>query len=118
MTALQRLPDWQKRLAAELRHSERMPFHAWQNNCGLFTARCVEAITGKFIDRHQWKRTPHETFAALGFEEVAPLMARAGDVVEFESAAGVCIGDRCAFMGAEGLTLVSLGRVHGSWRVG
>jgi hypothetical protein len=42
-----RLPDWPARLDAYLRSRRDMPFAWGSNDCGMFAAGAVEAITGE-----------------------------------------------------------------------
>lgn len=46
MTAITRLPDWRSRLTVHLQTVARNPFDYGQHDCALFTASCVEAMTG------------------------------------------------------------------------
>ena len=90
--------DWRARLSAVIEVRRRVPFSD-ENNCGMFLADCVEAMTG--VDLAAPYRGKFSTLAeaiemlradgyadlcaylAAHFEEIHPAFARAGDLVAF-----------------------------------
>jgi hypothetical protein len=96
---MQRLPDWQRRLANTISTAHHVPF-AWGTwDCALAACRLIHAVTG--VDPAESYRGKYAdeagaiailgasdlgTFAAsvaasYGMEEVPPLLARRGDLV-------------------------------------
>lgn len=136
--ALTRLPDWPERLHAAVAAGPRR-FRWGRDDCALWVARCVEAMTGvDLAARYRGRYTSaagaaealeangHTTLAeavtaALG-PPVRPALARRGDVVEVLAATG------CALAIVTGPVAVSAGpagpvAVHRrcwvrAWRVG
>ncbi len=88
-----RLPDWQSRLASCIKDRSKIPFAWGSQDCALFAADCVQAISGNdpalglrgtYQDARGAARVMKDglrTIAAerLG-EEISPLLAQAGDV--------------------------------------
>ena len=102
-----RHPDWQKRLIAYLSQVRARPFKTGRHDCTLFSAGCVEAMTGVDLARgFRGYRTPregqrmlerkgftdHVDLIASQLEECRPLMARPGDVAIIEPASGLSVG--------------------------
>lgn len=97
MTALERLPDWRARLAAELDRQRRLPFVWGKQDCALgLAAGAVEAVTGTDL-RRGWRgkysgaRSAAKALRAAGWESLAEavasilpetpvLFARVGDI--------------------------------------
>lgn len=126
---------WERRLEAVLDDWRDRP-HGWGSACIDFAADAVLAVSGRNLASELglplrgareaaalYRRLGANTLdgavtAVLG-EPVPPLMARRGDVVEamLDSALGVCLGDRAAFLGSRGLIELPLAAASRAWRV-
>lgn len=141
---LERFADWPQRLAQFFLERRAQPFRWGKNDCGLFAADAVLAITGVDLaaDLRQTYRTEHESkwIVGDGLEELAVRiaaahdipqetnwrLARRGDVVLGELALGPTLGVvgldgmTVCFPGAEGLRSLPLAglRVKYVWRIG
>lgn len=146
MSPLQRREDWPEQLAALITDRMHTPFRWGTNDCALFAADAVLAITGtdlaavwrgQYADeqgaRSMRSASGHlasgDIVAALHDmghrhlgESVPPLMARRGDVVLVEHDAGhslaVCVGSVAAAPGRRGLVMVERAAWRYAWRVG
>lgn len=129
-----RLPGWERRLAAWLQ-AQRDIHYDWRRHCLIFCAGAVRAVTGKDLARGRRGRasTKHgalRRLKALGFDSPAALIdsllparapgfARRGDLVmDADGIPGVCLGDRAAYAGPEGLAIVPGRRWVRAWTVG
>ena len=129
-----RLPDWQARLGALLDARRTMPFAWGSNDCCLFAADCVQAVTG--IDPALGLRQYNDAAGAarmlarlggvrgagnalLGVS-VGALFARVGDIGEVQvgqrEALGVCNGDGWLAVGEVGLVALPLSNAVRAWR--
>lgn len=122
-----RVRDWRSRLNAMIEDRRRIPFSE-ENNCAVFLADCVQAMTG--VDHAKPFRGQYKTlaqalvllrragyadlcaFLSAHFDEIPPAMARAGDLMAFPSdetgwAGGVVNGETVTVLGREGI-----GSVH------
>lgn len=131
-----RLPDWQRRLEAFARERARMAFSWGINDCALFAADAVEAITGQRLceelrghkDARAALRTLRQAGGVRGVatralgEPVSVLMARIGDVVVIQAgkreALAVCNGGTAMAPGPHGVVHVSMAQARVAWRVG
>lgn len=125
--ALKRVRDWRSRLSDVIEERRRVPFSE-ENNCALFLADCVAAMTGVDLAadyRGKFKSLAeaiillrksgyHDLCAFLEkhLDEIPPAMARAGDVMAFPTeqtgwAGGIVNGERVTVMGEAGLGTVS-----------
>lgn len=131
-----RCDDWLERLWAEVDAWKSEPFEYGRNDCCLFAARCVDAMTGsdwveELRGHYHDKRTAAVYIkeaggveagatARLG-EPVPRLLARRGDVclVETETGPGlaVCVGAHAVGPGADRQYSVPLSAVLKAWRV-
>ena len=137
MTSLKRSRDWRAKLSATIEERRRVPFSE-NNNCGLFLADCVAAMTGVDLaaDYRGKFRSTAEAIILLrraGFadlcafltdhlEEIPPAMARAGDVVAFPSdqsgwAGGIVNGERVTVMNERGLATVTRDGASRAFRI-
>lgn len=114
-----------------------MPFSYGQNDCALFVADCLEAVTG--VDfAAPYRGLYHTAAAALrvlrddGYsdlcalvaahlEEIPPAMARAGDVMAFPAeetdwALGIVNGERVTVLHLNGLGTVARERAERAFR--
>jgi len=137
MLGLSRLPDWQLRLQEFVRARQSAPFQWGENDCCMFAADAVLAVTG--VDPALHLRgsysTAQEAASILrdygGIENlvtafmgppVPVLMARVGDLVSVEIegrvAVGVCNGTTVIGPSPSGLATASWNAGRSAWRVG
>jgi hypothetical protein len=131
-----RRPDWQLRLEAFVSGRQAQPFAWGVNDCAVFAADAVEALTG---ERH-WPHLrglptarvalrvlrEHGGLAAMATQSLgAPLppgYAGVGDLVLVtvgrHEALGICNGGTVLGPGAEGVVAVSMAVARAAWRVG
>ncbi len=138
--------DWQSRMSRALAARRETPFAWGRHDCALFACDVAEAVCG--IDfaaplrgRYGTKRGAYavlDDFAGGGLEqaaekiasdhgcaEVAPLMARRGDIMLAEIsvdgapgvALGICVGERIAFAAGRGFAQLPLVKARRAWRV-
>lgn len=138
MTPGARLPDWQSRLTGYLAETAREGFRFGSNDCALFAAGAVRAMTGS--DPAAAFRGVYDTFegglkrlkkagfadhvavvAAL-FPPVPPAFAQVGDLAVVDTvegpALGVVVGEMIACLGPKGLGHVSRLLAARAWTVG
>jgi hypothetical protein len=142
-----RREDWPRRLDAALQAARRAPFVWGAHDCCLFAADAVDAMCGtdpmggiaaRFRGRYRTARGARGLLARLGGvdglmtrvgvgPEVAPLLARRGDVVALAPSdgdgsagvmLGICIGAEIVGAAPQGLRLVPLAAGERAWRVG
>lgn len=121
---------------AEIERARELPFRWGSHDCSLFACDVVEKLTGvdhgkDFRGRYKTERGAARMIRdrgglrkiatdALG-SEIPPLTAQRGDVVmaveNGREALGICIGEKCAFVGIDGLTFQPMARVVAAWRV-
>lgn len=103
-----RRPDWKTRLIAYLGKVASLPFEPGVNDCALFAAGAVEAVTG--IDLAAGWRGRYQSLAegfallqaagfadhialtAAHFPEIAPALAAAGDLAVVQGPEGDALG--------------------------
>lgn len=124
--------DWEKRLMSYL--AQVGPFEWGSNDCCLFAANGVLAMTGKdYGEPYRGYKTAKGALSKLkdsGVDGVAtkalgpakpPPFARRGDVVSFESgnglALGLCVGAKIASVGPGGLTMLPMNLALLAWSV-
>lgn len=130
-----RYVDWVARLRETVDAYRAEPFSWGRHNCGLFSARCVDAITGSDWAKEFQFDSPAAALrfvkesggieaavtARLG-EPVPNRCARRGDVclvdVEDGDGLGVCYGADVLVASDDGLESYALARVRKHWRVG
>ncbi|OOH86251.1 DUF6950 family protein [Comamonas kerstersii] len=131
-----RLFDWEQRLGDLVAQRLSQPFVWGVNDCVLFAADCVHAVTG--VDpvpdlRGQWSDPGSAARAIVraggleaavqsrGFQQVAALFAQRGDVVlhrrEGVDALAVCVGASLAAPSEAGLMFFGLEHGVVAWRV-
>ncbi|MCR5864645.1 DUF6950 family protein [Aquincola sp. J276] len=135
-----RLRDWQGRLGACLAERWARPFEWGVQDCCLFAADCVAAVTGEdpaadlrgqyasavaALRLQQALGGPEAIAASRLGAEVPVLMAQVGDVGITDGVEGndlpalvVCGGAHWIGPGAAGLVAVPVGSVRKAWRVG
>jgi hypothetical protein len=130
-----RLHDWQTRFAEFAAARRAVPFAWGSNDCYLFAADAVLAMTGEDIatDLRGTYSTAREALrqqravggiatvtAKLG-EPVAATLAGPGDVVLIDmngrDALGICNGGTVLGPGARGLVAVSMAAAKSAWKV-
>jgi hypothetical protein len=120
---IKRLDDWADRLKAAIEAKAHEP-HSWgDNDCALFAADVIEAMTGVDIAKdfrgkytteigaaRMLKKAGFSSLSELGnsmLESVPPSFARRGDIVIMPGELGdyfaVCLGHVCAGPGASGV---------------
>ena len=131
-----RLPDWQTRMEAFVRTRARQPFAWGSNDCAIFAADCVQAITGQDpapagLRQH---RTAKQACRAIarhgGLDAIAtlalgapmpPALAQVGDVVLVRAAKrdalAICNGATALAPSAIGLVAVPMAEARLGWRV-
>ena len=131
------LAYWQSKLAEFIESRRYTPFKWGENDCALFVADGVEAITGidyaaplrgyqsqlgskKILDAcgHD---TVSEYVTSLFGEAVPPLQCGRGDVVEYfsdgELALGLCVGSVFCSPGENGLNFISMAVAIRGWKI-
>lgn len=128
-----RLDSWEKRLNAYLKTVG--PFEWGKNDCCLFAANAVEAMTGvdpaKKYRGYKTKLGAAKKIKDVGIEgawtaefgePINPKLCKRGDVVLFqngqEQSVGVCMGTKFAAIAEEGLIMLDMQK-HAimGWRV-
>ncbi|MDN4633853.1 hypothetical protein QCD71_20230 [Sphingomonas sp. PsM26] len=115
---MNRLPDWEARLAAYLEPLRTLPFSWGEHDCCLFSAGAVIAMTGvdpmpEFRGRYTTARGSVRALRRLGagtlaatlnqkFETVDASLAHRGDIVMSDGLIGICLGGFLVAVGAEG----------------
>ena len=130
-----RYPDWQLRLEAFVREHNVKPFAWGSNDCAVFAADAVEAITGEVLRPDLRGLDTRQTAVALrdggGVRGIASsalgapipaVVARIGDMVvvmvnDRESLA-ICNGGTAIAAGPDGLVAVPMSFALAAWRVG
>lgn len=136
MTEPRRFADWPVRLATQIEAAHRRPFSWGSHDCALWAAAVVCELTGvdfaaDYRGRYKSAQGAARVMArrgglvtianrALG-EAVPVLQARRGDVVlacrEGGPSLGICIDERAAFTGPDGLAFLKLTECEQAWHV-
>lgn len=135
---MQRRDDWASRLIAVIDAADRTPFAWGKQDCALFAADCVQAMTGEdfaapFRGRYDTALGSVRALRMMGMasleeyvvhvlgETVAPMMAMRGDVVMVDTpegkALGVVAGIEAAVAGIDGLVMMPRDRWLCAWRI-
>jgi hypothetical protein len=134
---LERLPDWEDRLTAYIQTIADTPFEWGWNDCLMFVAGAIDAVTGQDpADEHRGQYrsqtgavrylkklgfdSPEACLDAL-FERVPAAFARRGDVVLAEDCAGLCMGNLALFLGENnggGFERLALDQWQAAWKIG
>ena len=131
-----RRSDWLEMLLETVQKWKKEPFEWGVNDCCLFAARCVDAMTDSswvedLQNHYQDRRTAIQYIADVGGieagttarlgEPVPRLQARRGDVCLVETPAGyglaVSVGGTAYIPGEKGLVGIPLAEVIKAWRV-
>lgn len=134
---LTRLPDWESRLSELVAERLSEPFVWGVNDCVLFAADCVLAMTGHdpvadvrglWGSQGQARRVITRLgglqagVEALGLKAISPLYAQRGDLVlhrrDGADAMAICLGPHLAGPSDSGLLFFGLECGVQAWRVG
>lgn len=140
MGVLTRREDWPERLLETVAAARNIPYKLGSHDCLRFTCQCIAVMTGVdywprfagYATRRQAlvtiaKIAPSLAEAVTLVLDCSPLpanMARRGDVVLYEDAAGehlgICVGAEVAVLGEAGLAFVRIDHagVRRAWRIG
>ncbi|AJP72923.1 DUF6950 family protein [Sphingomonas hengshuiensis] len=136
---MQRLPDWEARLAAYLEPLRARPFEWGRHDCCAFTFGAVEAMTGvdamaEYRGRYRTARGSVRALRRIGagtleasvdakFARIGAGLAQRGDIVMSSGLLGICLGRFLVAVGSEGARegLVRIDRARWvdpiAWRV-
>lgn len=128
--------DWQLCLEAFVHERKSMPFAWGTNDCTIFAADCVQALTGVdvvpaeargYTTERQAARILKERGGLIGIataamgEPLPPLLAGIGDVVLSKAGAhdmlAICNGGTCIAPGPDGLVHLGMATATMCWRV-
>jgi len=133
---MNRFHDWQVRFEAFIRERQLMPFEWGRNDCALFAADCVEALTGtRLLPKMRGYRNARDALMMIdkagGLRSIAvyalggfilPAYATVGDVVLIRvgkrEALAVCNGGTAIGPGPDGIQAVPMSSAIAAWRVG
>jgi hypothetical protein len=134
---VRRHPDWLARLGAYLEEVREKPFRWGSNDCALFAAGAVRAMTGQdpgadWRGRYRSARGAARLMRARGFDgpsaiaaaafpAVAPAHAQIGDLAAVPGAGGAALGvvqgPGVYVLRPEGLAVVPVAEAVAAWRV-
>ncbi len=130
---MNRLPDWETRLAGYLESVLHAPHAYGQHDCALHGANAVLAQTGvdhgaPFRGRYSTATGSVRALRKYGagtleatfdrhLDEVPPALARRGDLVLAQGSVGVCIGGEAMFASEQGLIRIARADWARAWRV-
>lgn len=137
MLSLKRLPGWRGRLSTRIEARRHIAFAWGANDCALFAADCVEAMTGidlagEFRGAYQDQAGARALLDRLGaadvadhaatlLPEIAPSLARIGDIAAIRQSLGVglvmVIGAHLVGPGPKGLMTLPLSAAVRAFRV-
>lgn len=127
--------DWQLRLSSFVQTRARTPFVWGSNDCCLFAADAVEAMTGvdlaASLRGYDSELTAQQIIDAHGGLEqlvtgllgaaVSPLLAGVGDVVLLESESGdmlaICNGVTAVAPAKRGMAVLAMNAARAAWRI-
>jgi hypothetical protein len=134
-----RLPDWTERLAELVEERRQAPFAWGSQDCCLFAADAVVAVTGgdpaaawrgkyrteagaeRLLGALGLEGTVAQALADFGLQECPPAFAQRGDLAIVASGnlptVGVVLGDAVAAPGPDGLAFVPLTSASRAWGV-
>lgn len=133
-----RLADWDKRLAAYIEEVRHTPFKWGKHDCFTFAVKCEEAISGVTRFPELYKSEYHSQFGATkafmknGYRgmidcinrrcvQINPNMLQRGDWAAFDApdniAIGVCVGNKIAATGFDGLVFIDIKDVKAGWSI-
>lgn len=134
---LKRCSNWELRLSKTVESHLYEPFAWGTNDCVMFAADCIEAMTGVALVFHlqcTWASQSEAIRAIakvggigaaverMGFAKVPPLFAQRGDLVlhrrDGTDALAICLGDKLAGPSESGLLFFGLENGVKAWRIG
>jgi hypothetical protein len=129
-----RISTWEQALADYIAIKRHEPFEYGVNDCCLFAAGAVEAITGEdpmseFRGKYDSLKTSLKVIKEIGagtleatldgkFSEAAIGYAQRGDLSFFDDSIGVVMGDFAYFVSDDGLEKISRDMWDKCWSVG
>ena len=134
---LKRSENWELRLSKTVEAHLHEPFCWGSNDCVMFAADCIEAMTGVALVHHvqcTWANQSEAVRAiaklggiaaavdCMGFVEVPALCAQRGDLVlhrrDGNDALAICLGDKLSGPSDSGHLFFELENGVRAWRVG
>lgn len=131
--------DWPKRLMAVVARARTQPFVWGENDCALFTADAIQAMTGvDYAAAVRGKYTTEygatKTLLAQGYSSLddyvtdrfgeplpSVLAAARGDIVQVKTDGGlslaICLGTHAAVVGGGGVIFLDASYWRKAWRV-
>lgn len=129
-----RKSDWQSLLSAYLAAKRDEPFVYGVNDCCMFSAGAVEAITGinpmeEFIGKYKSAASSVRALKDIGagdlektldgkFEECPIGFAQTGDLAFHDGCVGVVLGSDAVFVSEDGLYRIDRSQWSKAWMVG
>lgn len=141
MPALTRRPDWQSRLSAYIVAAAHRPFQYGVQDCGLFVAGAIEAMTGvdvaaelrgyrnrtqaydairRVCGRRRMDAVADHLARQFGIEEIPPAFAQRGDAVQRQAGSlGIVAmhGTELLTPYKDGLLRLPMSRALRAWRI-
>lgn len=140
MGKIRRLQDWPTRLEAAIDAARKCPFEWGKNDCALFAADCVLAMTGvdfaaSFRGKYKTAEGAKRKLKAAGTtglsgyvgklfgDSVEPVFATRGDLACVKSPEGTALGivdntgRRVACVGKDGLIFEPLSQALKIWKI-
>jgi hypothetical protein len=125
---------WRGRLASSIQERRRKPFEWGVNDCGLFAADCVLAMTGvdlaeKLRGKYRTEEGAAKALRRIGlgshvqlaeenFREIPPMEATLGDIAIIEKdSLGIVNGETVAVYSKKGIGFVPMSRILRAFRV-
>ncbi len=132
-----RCEDWPERLIDEINAAREKPFAWGMHDCVLFTADCIHSMTGtdpmadirgsydtefgaaRVLHEHGYRSIGDAITGHFHLEQRdTTSTAQRGDVLLYDGAVGICIGDVGVFLSREGgLTHIPIHFCAAAWRV-
>lgn len=128
-----RVSNWEEALSHYLQDRREMPFEYGVNDCCMFAAGAVEAITGQnpmsdFIGKYKSLASSVRAIKDAGYESIEQIIderfeeipvgfASTGDLAFFDGSVGVVLGGRAAFVGEGSFTLIDRHEWTKAWGV-
>jgi len=129
-----RLSDWEMQLSEYVLSKKNQPFEYGVNDCCLFAAGAVEAMTGEnpipeFICAYDSLKTSIKALKTIGagtlektmdakFTEIQIGYAQTGDLAFHDGSIGVIIDSDALFVSDDGLVRISRDKWCKIWSVG
>ena len=131
---MNRTPLWESALSDYIALMRHEPFEYGINDCCMFAAGAVKAMTGidpmaEFRGRYNSLATSVRALREIGdgdleatmdakFPEVAPHLAHRGDLAFYDGSVGVVVGSVAYFVTDDGLTRIPRDKWLKCWSVG